>query len=257
MKRIIFPGILALGLLFSCTKEALVPDLEGSLTGYVYTFDEFANRLPDRSGVLVTARGLKGYVAFTDACGRFEFKDLPTGTYQLKFLKEGFGTLIQEGIQHLGGMPTTLGLSFSGAVTSGAYFIYQIPETEITDLKVENDSLRAEFRFFASEPERMNMLLYLSDKQGFTTDQARQAIFVYLRKKSGYYKGSINYSQITFGKGEKIYCRACILNRKTSVSEFGDMTVAAIDTYFDYDTYKTVYPNIGDESEEFSFVNPE
>ena len=257
MKRTIFIVFLASGLLFSCTKEALVPDLEGSLTGYVYTFDEFANMLPDRSGVLVAARGLKGYVTFTDQNGRFEFRNLPTGTYQLKFSKEGFGTLIQEGIKHLGGTPTTLGLSFAGSVNSSAFFIYQIPETEISDLRIENDTLRAEFRFFAPEPDRMNMLLYLSDKQGFTSDQARQAIFVYLRKKSGYYKGSMNYSQIAFGKGEKIYCRACILNRKNAVTEFGNRIVAAIDSYYDYDTYKTVYPNIGDESEEFSFINPE
>lgn len=257
MKRIIFFGFLASCLFFSCTKEALVPDLEGSLTGYVYTFDEFANRLPDRSGVLVEARGLKGYVTFTDGNGRFEFKNLPTGTYQLKFRKEGFGTLIQKNIKHLGGKPTTLGLSFSPGLNSSAFFIYQIPVTEISDLKVENDTLRAEFRFFAPEPDRMNLLLYLSDKQGFTGNQARQTIFVYLRKGSGYYKGSINYSQISFGKGEKIYCRACILNRKTAVTDYGDRIVAAIDTYFDYDTYKTVYPNIGDESEEFTFVNPE
>jgi hypothetical protein len=257
LKRIFLIGFLASCLFCSCTKEALIPDLEGSLTGYVYTFDEFADRLPDRSGVLVEARGLKGYVTFTDVKGRFEFKNLPAGTYRLKFRKEGFGTLIQEGIKHLGGKPTTLGLSFSSGLNSSAFFIYQIPVTEISDLKVENDSLRAVFRFFAPEPERMNMLLYLSDKQGSPTDRARQTIFVYLRKKSGYYTGSINFSQITFGKGEKIYCRACILNRKTAVTEFGDRIVAAIDSYFDYDTYKTVYPNIGDESEEFTFVNPE
>jgi hypothetical protein len=257
MKSIIFAGFLSSCLLLSCTKEVLVPDLEGSLAGYVYTFDEFANRLPDRSGVLVEARGLKGYVTFTDSYGRFEFRNLTTGTYELKFRKDGFGTLIQEGIKHLGGTPTTLGLSFSPSLNSSAFFIYKIPETEITDLKVENDSLRAEFRFFAPEPDRMNLFLYLSDKQGFTSDQAKQSIFVYLQTKSARYSGKINYSQLNFSKGEKIYCRACILNRKSAVTDFGDRIVAAIDSYFDYDTYRTVYPNIGNESEEFSFVNPE
>ncbi len=75
---------------FSCSKEELVPNLEGSLVGYVYTFDEFANLLDDHSNVQVTALGLEHFTTLTDKKGRFEFQGLPAGTYELHFEKEGF-----------------------------------------------------------------------------------------------------------------------------------------------------------------------
>jgi len=63
----------------SCTKEELVPDLEGNLVAYAFTFDEFAELLDDHSGVIVTTSGGKEYTAITEKSGRYEFKRLPAG----------------------------------------------------------------------------------------------------------------------------------------------------------------------------------
>src|SRR5512133_2002246 len=84
-------------ILSSCTKTEIIPDLKGSLVGYVYTFDEFAkSSVPeDNSGVTVTAFGMKKYQALSDKNGRFEFSKLPAGTYELQFQKKGYGTLMQ------------------------------------------------------------------------------------------------------------------------------------------------------------------
>ncbi len=240
----------------SCVKEILVPDLKGSLVGFVYTFDEFAKRLEDRSDVQVIARGLKIYVTFTDRNGRFEFEDLPNGTYDLGFYKPGFGAMYYPGVKHLGGTPTTLGLSFSWAATSEAFFLYEIPKTEIIDLKVENDSIYARFRFFAPEPDYMRLFIYLCDKNGFTVEEAGGTMLTSLRREASGYRGLFNYANVAFPKGTEVFCKACILNRASSTTDFNGRIFGPIDSYYDYALNKTVYPNMGDESAQFSFIVP-
>jgi len=257
MRTAVIAVFVVCGLLFSCTKDNLVPYLEGSLVGYVYTFDEFAIQLRDRSDVAVTALGVNHYTTtYTDEAGRFEFKNLPTGTYELAIHKPGFGTLKQEGIKHLGGTPTTLGLSFSASTNSEAFFIYQMPKTEIIDLKVENNKFTAKFKFYAPEPERMNLLLYLSDKSGFQSAEAKQVITVNLQKDQGEFTDFLSFPALSFKPGEKVYYKACILNRKGGVTDFDRRFIRGIDTYFDYTTNKTVYPNLGNESGQYFFVMP-
>jgi hypothetical protein len=257
MRTAVITVFVVCGFLSSCVKDNLVPDLEGSLVGYVYTFDEFAVQLRDRSDVAVTALGLNHYTTcYTDEAGRFEFKDLPTGTYELNFSKPGFGTLKQEGIKHLGGMPTTLGLSFSPGINSEAFFIYQIPKTEIVDLKVENNKFTAKFRFYTTEPGSMNLLLYLSDKPGFSTTEAKQTVTAYLSRSQGEFTCFLNFPAFHFEHGKQIYYKACILNRKGALTDFSSRVVAGIDSYFDFTTNKTVYPNLGDESDQYSFIIP-
>ncbi len=111
-------------LLIACTKDVTVPDLEGSLVGYVYTFDEFGIRVNENQDVEIAAiAGPQHYNLRTDKTGRFEFKNLPSGTYDLEVEKEGFGMMKQYGIQHLGGKPTLL---------TQAYFLYQPSAASIT-----------------------------------------------------------------------------------------------------------------------------
>ena len=256
IRTVIIKVFLIGSLLTSCSKETLIPGLEGSLVGYVYTFDEFANRLRDRSGVQVTAHGLRQYTTLTDDAGRFEFTRLPTGTYELRFYKQGFGGLKYPGVVHLGGMPTTLGLSYTPSINSQAFFIYRIPETRIADLSVGNDTLTATFDFKADQPERMAIQVYLSGVSGFTSADASQTITCHMLPDNGKFKCKMNFSNLSFESGMKVWFKAAILNRKISVYDLGGRIVAGIDTYIDYTTYKTVYPNLGDESNQFSFVMP-
>ncbi|HLP71933.1 MAG TPA: carboxypeptidase-like regulatory domain-containing protein [Bacteroidales bacterium] len=243
--------------LSSCQKETLLPDLKGSLVGYVYTFDEFSNQLEDRSDVLVTARGLKDYTAYTDKAGRFELTGLPTGTYELILSKPGFGTMKQFGIKHLGGTPTILGLNLSPGANCSGFFLYQVPETKIVELSVENDSLSATFGFKDNISNQMSLQVYLSDLPGFSITEAKKLISCYLLRSDDKFKGAFNYKSAGFDPGKKIYFKACILNRKSAVYDFGSRIVVGIDSYFDYTTYTTVYPNLGDESAQFSFVVPQ
>jgi hypothetical protein len=244
-------------LFFSCTRDELVPALKGSLVGYVYTFDEFANLLDDHSNVQVTALGLDDFSTRTDENGRFEFKDLPAGTYELHLEKEGFGTMKQFGIQHLGGQPTILGLSFTGSTNSSAFFVYQMPTTEIISLSVENDTLTGAFSFAGVQPEYVSLQVYCSTIQGFEISQAQLVTGAFLNRINGEYKGVVYNLDTKFKPGEVVYYKACVLYRKGGIADFVNRIVIGIDTYFDYLTNTTIYPNSGDESTQYSFIYQE
>jgi hypothetical protein len=245
------------GLSGSCREEVLLPDLEGDLVGYVYTFDEFANPMEDHGDVLVSAYGVgRVYQTHTDVNGRFEYKNLRSGTYELHLEKPGFGTLKQLGIQHLGGEPTILGLNFNGTYHT-AFFLYQMSTAQIAYLTVEADTISGVFDFTGEQPEGLYLLMYLSNEPDFNRQEAKYVIYQYLRYSNGRYQNALQYWQFPFETGEEIYCRACVITLRGSISDFGNQRVYGVDTYFDYDSYLTVYPNAGDESDQFSFIYPE
>ena len=241
----------------SCTKEELLPNLEGSLVGYVYTFDEFAGLLDDHSNVQVTALGLDHFSTRTDKNGRFEFKDLPAGTYELTIEKEGFGTMKQFGIQHLGGQPTTLGLSFNSSTNSGAFFIYQLVTTEIISLSVEKDTLTGVFSFAENWPDHVPLQVYCSNVKDFDISDAQLVSGPYVNLMNGEYKGRIYNLETKFHPGEEVFFKARILYTRGAITDFVNRIVVGIDSYFDYSTNTTIYPNIGDESAQFSFIYQE
>jgi hypothetical protein len=238
---------------FSCNKDELLPALKGSLVGYVYTFDEFASLLDDHSNVKVTALGLDHFSTRTDKNGRFEFKDLPASTYELQFEKDGFGTLKQFGIQHLGGKPTTLGLNFDPSLNGSAFFIYRMPTAEIVNLSVDKDTLTTNLAFSTAAPDYLSSLLYFSKNEGFETAEAQFVSQVFLEKKNNLYKGRIYDIGSHFVNGEKVYFRVCELNRRSAITLYVTRIIVGIDYYNDLTSNEIIYPNLGNESEQYSF----
>jgi hypothetical protein len=256
MRSVIILMFLASALFISCSKDDFLPDLEGNMVGYVYTFDEFTELLPDHRGVLVTTRGKKRYKTITDKDGRFEFKDLPTGTYELTIEKPGFGTLKCFDVKHLGGTPTIIGLT-DEKNTIRAFFIYRIPVTKILELSIENDTIYASFDLKNLEPYWMVLWIYFSEKPGFSTDEALQSIRRGLQAENGQYKCNLTqYNTPNLPKGKMIFFKARICNSIGGL-DIGNMNVHGISNYFDYSLNKTVYPNVGNESSQYSFIVPE
>jgi hypothetical protein len=252
-----FLAICMVCVLLACKEEILVPDLKGSLVGYVYTFDEYANTLDDHSGVLVTAYGME-LAAFrhTDANGRFEFRQLPAGTYELHIEKTGFGTMKQFGVQHLGGRPTTLGLAFSGSANSQAFFIYKLPTTQIVNLSVVNDTLSGEFIFTGEPREYISLRIYFSDEPDFIASEAVKVINRTLFNNSGNFSCRIwSIYELPFEAGETVHFKASIYTEAWLYMM--NRSINGIDTYVDLESNQIIYPNLGDESDQFSFVFPE
>ena len=242
-----------------CNKDnEYLPGLSGNMVGYIYTFDEFGNVLDDHSQVKVTAIGLdQNYSRQSDAMGRFELEDLPTGTYELHFEKNGFGVLKQFGVQHLGGKPTILPFVSS---YNQAYFLYEMPSTTITNMTLVGDSLSVDFSFTVPEPQNtVSIRVYFSTLENFTLTTAEYVEPVYLWITGGHYYKRMYFQEAPFIPGERIYFKACLF---TEVGAFqfplqNYRTIYGTGTYYDIELYKTIYPNQGNESEQYSFIFPE
>jgi hypothetical protein len=251
----------------NCTKSEFIPGLEGNLVGYVYSLDEFSHLLSDHSDVLVTTIGKNGmYRTYSDKNGRFEFENLPAGTYELHFFRSGFGTLKQYGIQHLGGEPTVLNMVFSHSSNGSAFFLYKLPETEITYLNIANDSIYCRCSLLGKNYDLFWIQLYVSLKDDFDSPSADLILTnLPMYEKGDLFSGQLYYDTylerrpgLPFKPGEKVHFRACASPRYgTTIALFNQRYLFGIDTYFDYENNRTIYPSLGKESSQYSYVMPE
>jgi hypothetical protein len=244
----------------SCTENVILPDLKGNLVGYIYTFDEFSQPLSDHSGVTIQAIGNRETAStLSDKNGRFELENLSAGTYELHFLKSGFNTLKQFGIQHLGGEPTVLNMPFNPNYTyiaGNGFFIYELPTTPITSMQIENDVLSCELNFTKSEPDYLGIRLYFSLQDNFDPDSADYTIASLSMVKSGSSYKSYYSLGLPFKPGERVFFKACLWPHQVEIELFGRWLIQGIDSYFDYGINQMVYPPLGKESDQYSFIVP-
>jgi len=103
------------------------PKLTGEVIGYCYLIDSTGNRIPDQSGATVSAEGT-AIAAVTGPDGFFRMKDLPTGTYVIRYEKQNYGIYKRYGFQFVGG----------GSVYTGATYLYALPNHYVTNLSANN-----------------------------------------------------------------------------------------------------------------------
>jgi hypothetical protein len=233
-----------ISLLFACSKDITIPDLEGSLVGYVYTFDESGTQVNDNQDVEIAAiAGTEHYNINTDQTGRFEFKGLPSGTYDMVIEKEGFGTMKQFGIQHLGGKPT---------IMEQPYFLYNSSMDSVTDLSIEDEYLYATIDFYGNTPGEVQVVLYFSKDQGFDIESTSASFSVDLYPEATHYKGFFPPMEIDFQAGDTWYYKGVVTCSKYGISDRGAF-LTGISYYFDYTLNKIIYPSAGPESSEFIY----
>lgn len=105
---------------FSCVKENEEPvSLPVKLTGEVFTTDEFGYTTTGREDVKVSVEGVSSVEVVTDENGKYFLENLKTGTYNISFGKEGFGTSVIQGLPLLGGgVPVYLNASLIRSSTT-------------------------------------------------------------------------------------------------------------------------------------------
>lgn len=241
----------------ACSKEEYLPGLTGNMIGFVYTFDEFGNYLNDPSNVKVTAFGMdQNYSTHSNSKGRFVLEEVPTGTYELHLKKEGFGTMKQFGVQHLGGKPTIL---LNNRDKEEAFILYEMPATVIEYLHLVDDSLTGEFTFGIPHPiSSFHLRVYFSSSDNFDRKDAEYIENTRIWYTDGTFWGRFYFDETPFDPGETVYYKAC---RYTKINSFyppyQSWYVSGVHTYYDYELNETIYPNLGDESEQYSFTFPE
>jgi hypothetical protein len=103
------------------------PVLTGNLTGFVILHDEYGNDLSDHAGVLIQVSGTN-HSATTDVDGKWTIWGLTTGTYDLIFSKQGFGTHTEPSFQFVGG----------GTKYTYTDYLSQLPSYHVTSIALDS-----------------------------------------------------------------------------------------------------------------------
>jgi hypothetical protein len=252
INKLILPILIALGSLLQngCSKDEWQPGLKGNMVGYVVLFDEFGIQLIDLSNVKITAIGSDGnYTANSDTKGRFELSNMPTGTYELHFEKQGFGTLKQYGVQHLGGEPTILGNG------STFYFLYKKSTATIQNMEILADTLFAQISWIGNAPPSVSMRLFFSRIPDFDEAAAEFIESIYLGSVGTNYKGYIFQPVNPFPSGVTVYYKAYIYTNAGNIS-INNHYFSGISYYTDLKSLIDIYPNASNESSQYEFVVP-
>lgn len=245
---------LAFAILTSCNKEnEFEPYLKGDIVGNAYCFDEYGNPREDFSGINVYTLPDRQYHAITNEDGRYELKNLINGTYDLSFEKEGFGTMILHSIKHLGGKPTVMDYYYGKAP-----FIYQHITTRITDTKLTEDVITINPIFTGSfRPWPLHLQVYFSTNPDFNPETAQVVLQLPFLDIEPYYTSHTPiYSELPFKSGDKVFYKASIYSTRNALMLYNYYYVDGADTYIDYESNKTIYPNLSDATDEYSFTMP-
>jgi hypothetical protein len=247
----------------SCTKEdEYDPHINGSIIGYAMLTDQYGNVLDDHSGITVYTEPFRNF-AKTDITGRFEIKGVPTGTYNLRFEKKGFGAMWYPEVHHLGGTPTILGMPTPEFYYRNRIFLHKHISLQITKMVItpENnikiDVPHAEI----TELICLYIRLFFSTSDGFSIADAAYSTNtgvyytnVYDKSDTG---GYFDLSDLPFESGTTVYCKGSLFtSRIYSPPGSPGYGFYPIDSYVDEALGITVYPNISEESDQYVFIIP-
>ena len=255
-KALFVVNIFALFLFSACSEEdEFKPYLKGDIIGYAYCFDEYGDQLENFSDINVFTEPDRKCHAITDKNGRYVIKNVVNGTYDLSFEKEGFGTMKLHSVKHLGGYPTVMNYYYSDE----APFIYQSITTQITNIEFVNDSIGVSVSLSGQyKPRLLQLRLFFSSEENFDIESAQATKNLTTYEYNNIYNSRKLVTEgLSFEHGNTVYYKACIYTRRTSALMIDDHNfISGTDTYFDYDNNRTIYPNLSNESAEFSFIMP-
>jgi len=104
-KRLILIFLIGI-MITACKKEETIQT--GKLIGFITLYDENGNLLQDKSGVNINAIGSSSFNTTSTSDGRFEIDNLPMGTYNINFTKQGFAETKRIGLNFIGGTNPTI-----------------------------------------------------------------------------------------------------------------------------------------------------
>lgn len=172
-------------LLFSCQEEQIKQvGLKGTLIGFVSS-----STMGESGGIQVIVEGTNPQITVTtDDEGRFSVEDLETGTYDLVFMKSGFGTYKMIGYTFVGGNEPAYVFAM----------IYKLPDVKIKDMtlvakKIVNTArLEGTLTIETSSSWNVFYRYYMSNNANVTPSNYQESGTVSL--------SSLSTNQVTFYK---------------------------------------------------------
>jgi hypothetical protein len=267
---------------FACTKEQGVPGSTGpqgatgangkssatdtaSIMGKLVLIDEFSQVQNDFSGVTVTlSSGSQTHSATTGTTGSYTFAGMPTGTYDLTFQKQGYGTMKLFGLSNFGGgtLPTQIRTAYLAQIPiktapSSFTLVTNNSSTTTFDLHLDTSSLQY-------VELNTNILVYISkDPTVGPSDYLVVLNASYGTDGSGGY--TVNFTKSgpntafppsSINSGDKLYAVAYSYNYNVYIpSDPGAYTnYGSYSYYIDPQTGKIVYPNLSQPSNIVTFI---
>lgn len=182
----------------SCSKEIDYNLLEGNLKGVVYSNGEYPVQ------VLLEGHNYKKATT-TDYSGNYSFTGIKTGTYNLKFTKEGFGTHYLYGFSYIGGDSVTETIPFVN--------LAHLPDASISELTLNMtiETIRTEYYTIINKNinwsavikgSAPNLMAYLSSDPNVSYNNYKQHYFT----EQGFNKITLNdFDTLVYKKNTKIY----------------------------------------------------
>ena len=200
-------AIVSFYFLVSCT-ETVAPVLTGSISGFVYLYEEDGSQIKDRSGVRVSIEGRSNF-AFTNSVGRYNLENVSAGIFNVVYEKEGFGLNKIIAREFVGG----------GDAYINSIELVKLPSFNVTSLNINPTSQPTDLTISGTISDARNyfryLILFFGKNENVSNDPQNYLIstiiFVYPDSVSfnsswGNYKESL--FAVGFNSGESIHVAA-------------------------------------------------
>lgn len=214
-----------------CDKNKENKYFQGNIVGFVKLTNEIGNEIDDKSGVNVSIDGLAN--TMTNNNGRFEFKNVPAGTYKLIYDKPGYGSHKRFSYQFIGGnVPALLDETT----------LYELPNIEIQSLDISFKDDRINISGIISDTRAYRFHVFFNNSSDVSNLNYDYSFFT--SRSSGtitQFSNSIDVFDTPYTKGDKIYLVIYFYNYHDT-------------GYFDFETEKHIYPSHKKASDVVSLI---
>lgn len=209
-----------LTLMVGCTKEKDYNLLKGDLEGMVYSDGNYSD-IPAQ--ISIDGNNFSKTTS-TDNTGKYSFTGLTTGTYNLKFTKDGYGTCFLYGLSFIGGnyvaqeVPSVNLSKLPNASVSDLYLRMFIDTTQ----NRPNKTLRFYANFSPDKTLTTNYMAYLSTNAKVSYKNYKLHYYI----TPGYDIHLGDYDTVLFKKNSTLYM--IIYPYHTAGSEYTDMNTGCV-----------------------------
>jgi len=238
--KIYFLMLFLFSFLVNCT-DTVAPVLTGTISGFIYLYEEDNTRINDRSGVKVSIEGRSNYT-YTNKDGRYTLENVEAGIFNILFEKEGFG------------LHKIIAREFVGGGDAYLYdiMLMKLPSFNVTSLninKVETQPPYLSMHGNLSDARNYYryVILFFGKTESVSNDPENYLLTnsLYVYPDSSFFKDSFwNYKEYFidsgFDLGETVYVAAYSISYPQS--------------FYDPITGRYFYYNVGTSPAKSSFV---